>query len=106
MKNALGQVTVIDHPVVQSVLARLRDRSTGSEDFRILMNRISLLMAYEVTRTLRTEQIQLKTPLERTKGVRQPSTTHSHHRQRSRLPAGSRSTAGSEPRPGATTARS
>ena len=69
MKSALRQVTVIDHPVVQSVLARLRDKSTGSEDFRILMNRISLLMAYEVTRTLRTETIRLKTPLERTKGV-------------------------------------
>lgn len=70
MKRTLRQVTVIDHPVVQSVLARLRDESTGSEDFRTLMNRISVLMAYEVTRALGTEKIRLKTPLERTKGVR------------------------------------
>jgi uracil phosphoribosyltransferase len=63
-------LTVIDHPLVQSDLARLRDRSTGSEDFRILMRRISLLMAYEVTRSLKTERIRLKTPLEPTGGIR------------------------------------
>ena len=70
MRRVAHDVTVIDHPLVQSDLARLRDRSTGSEDFRILMRRISLLMAYEVTRSLRTERTRLRTPLEATGGVR------------------------------------
>ncbi len=70
MKRSQDMLTVIDHPLVQSDLARLRDRSTDSETFRILMRRISLLMAYEVTRSLKTERIRVKTPLERTGGVR------------------------------------
>jgi uracil phosphoribosyltransferase len=65
-----NQITIIDHPIVQSDLTRLRDRSTGSEEFRILMQRISLLMAYEVTRSLGTRRVRLKTPLESTRGVR------------------------------------
>jgi uracil phosphoribosyltransferase len=63
-------ITVIDHPVAQAALARLRDRSTPSEQFRMLLRRISFVMACEVSRSLATVRIRLRTPLESTSGVR------------------------------------
>lgn len=63
-------VTVVDHPLVQHKLTLLRDRSTPTAQFRQLAREISLLMAYEVTRPLPLEPVEIDTPLERVQAAR------------------------------------
>lgn len=59
----LRNVTVIDHPLVQHKLTLMRNKETGSKDFRTLLNELSLLMAYEVTRDLPLDEIDIETPV-------------------------------------------
>jgi uracil phosphoribosyltransferase len=59
-------VVVVSHPLVEDVLARLRDRSTPCDEFRRLARRVSLLLAVESTRDLRLAAVPVVTPLERT----------------------------------------
>ena len=61
-------LTVLDHPLVQHKLAKLRDRETTTRDFKALVNEIAMLMAYEATKHLTLETIEVETPLERTLG--------------------------------------
>ncbi|MFQ5702875.1 MAG: uracil phosphoribosyltransferase [Gemmatimonadales bacterium] len=63
-------VTVVDHPLVQHKITKLRDKRTSTRDFRALVNEIATLMAYEATKTLDLEEIEVETPLERTEGKR------------------------------------
>ena len=65
---ALANVLVVDHPLVQHKLTRLRQASTSTAGFRRLAREISLLMAYEATRDLPLEEVEIETPLERTRG--------------------------------------
>ena len=58
-------VSVVDHPLVQHKLTLLRDRRTPTAHFRQLAREISLLMAYEVTRPLPLESVEIETPMER-----------------------------------------
>ena len=60
-------VTVIDHPLVQHKLALLRDKNTGTKDFRTLLAELSTLMAYEVTRDLPLDEVDIETPVAPTK---------------------------------------
>ncbi len=64
MKN----LRVIEHPLIKRDLSLLRDRTTTSEDFRIVLKRLTSLMVYEVTRDLKLRSQELETPLERTQG--------------------------------------
>src|SRR5262245_24766938 len=57
---------VVAHPLVDDVLARLRDRATPSDEFRRLARRVSLLLVAEATRDLAVREDQVDTPLERT----------------------------------------
>lgn len=63
-------VTVVDHPLVQHKLTLLRDLRTPTAQFRQLAREISLLMAYEVTRNLPLEAVEIDTPLERMQAAR------------------------------------
>lgn len=58
-----GRVVVVDHPLVQHKLGFVRDARTGPKDFRELVQEISMLMAYEATRDLPTEEVDVQTPL-------------------------------------------
>jgi uracil phosphoribosyltransferase len=58
-------LTVIKHPLVQHKLAILRDRDTSKKTFRALVDEISMLMGYEVTKDLKLEPVEIDTPLER-----------------------------------------
>jgi uracil phosphoribosyltransferase len=60
----MPSVTVLDHPLLRHKLALLRDRNTTTAMFRQVAREISLLMAYEVTRDLPLEKIEIETPLE------------------------------------------
>jgi len=59
-------VTVVDHPLVQHKLTRLRDKSTSTKTFREIMREISTLLCYEATRTLALENSPVETPFETT----------------------------------------
>jgi len=56
-------VTVLDHPLIQHKLTLLRDKSTGPKEFRELLDEISMLMAYEVTRDLPLKEVEIETPM-------------------------------------------
>ena len=56
-------VFVFDHPLIQHKLALIRDENTGSKEFRELVEEVSLLMAYEVTRHMPLEETQVNTPV-------------------------------------------
>ena len=57
------KVRVMDHPLIQHKLAFIRDVSTTPKEFRELVEEVSMLMAYEVTRDLPLEDIDVQTPL-------------------------------------------
>jgi uracil phosphoribosyltransferase len=59
-------LTVLEHPLIQHKLAILRDKATPVKDFKQLVNEIAMLMTYEVTRDLATEEVGIDTPLEHT----------------------------------------
>jgi uracil phosphoribosyltransferase len=56
-------VTVVDHPLVQHKLTLMRDKRRSTKGFRQLLNEIGMLLAYEVTRDLPLETIEIETPL-------------------------------------------
>lgn len=59
----VSKVHVIDHPLIQHKLTFIRDKTTGSKDFRDLISEVATLMAYEVTRDLPLEESQVETPI-------------------------------------------
>lgn len=63
----MSKVTEINHPLILHKLAILRNENTGSKEFRKLVEEISMLMAYEVTRDLHMEDVEVKTPICTTK---------------------------------------
>ncbi|MBD0739027.1 uracil phosphoribosyltransferase [Streptomyces sp. CBMA29] len=61
---------VVDHPLVAHKLTTLRDERTDSPTFRRLADELVTLLAYEATRDVRTEQVDIRTPVGPTTGVR------------------------------------
>ena len=59
----MSTLHVIDHPLIQHKLTIMRDKNTSTKDFRELLNEISLLMGYEITRDLPLEEVEVETPL-------------------------------------------
>ncbi|MCL2544544.1 MAG: uracil phosphoribosyltransferase [Clostridia bacterium] len=57
----------LDHPLIQHKVSLMRDKETGTKEFRELLEEISMLMAYEVTRDLPMKEIEIETPICRTK---------------------------------------
>ena len=58
-----GKVHVIDHPLVQHKLTLMRSKETSTSKFRSLLREISMLLAYEVWRDLKTTLVQIETPI-------------------------------------------
>jgi uracil phosphoribosyltransferase len=61
-------VTLITHPLVRHNLTRLRDQSTGPQEFRRVLSEVAALMVYEATRSFACSPVKVRTPLERTRG--------------------------------------
>lgn len=59
----MADVTVLDHPLIQHKLTIIRDVSTGTKDFRQIVNEIAQLMAYEITRDMPLEDVNIQTPV-------------------------------------------
>lgn len=63
----MSKVTQIGHPLILHKLALIRDKNTGSKDFRELVEEVAMLMAYEVTRDLQLKEVEIETPICKTK---------------------------------------
>lgn len=59
----MSEVHIVNHPMVQHKLSIMRQKETGSKDFRQLLKEISLLMGYEVTRDLPLAELDIETPI-------------------------------------------
>ncbi len=63
----MSKVVVFDHPLIKHKLTFIRDKNTGSKEFRELITEVSTLMGYEVTRDLTLEEVEIETPLRKMK---------------------------------------
>ncbi len=59
----MSKLVVFDHPLIQHKLTIMRDKRTGPKEFRELLEEIAMLMIYEVTRDLETEEVEVETPI-------------------------------------------
>ena len=59
----MSGIVVFDHPLIKHKITLLRDCSTGTRDFRILIEEIATLMGYEALRDLPLETTEIKTPI-------------------------------------------
>ena len=59
----MSTLHIMDHPLIAHKLTIMRDKDTGSKDFRQLLNEIAMLMGYELTRDLPTEDTVVETPI-------------------------------------------
>jgi len=66
-EEIMGKVHVLDHPLIQHKLTLIRDKETGSKEFRELVEELALLMAYEVTRDLPLKEVEIETPVAKAK---------------------------------------
>jgi len=64
----MSNVHLVDHPLVQHKLTLMRRKDASTNSFRRLLNELSTLMAYEVTRDVPMQEIEIETPLEKTTG--------------------------------------
>jgi len=63
----MSTLHVLDHPLITHKLSIMRNKKTGSKDFRELLEEISMLMGYELTRDLPLEEVSIETPLTKMK---------------------------------------
>ena len=59
----MSVVEIVDHPLIQHKISLLRDRNTGTKEFRDLVSEIAMLLCYEATRDLPTEEVEVETPV-------------------------------------------
>ena len=59
----MAKVIVLDHPLIHHKLAIMRNKNTGTREFRELVNEVAGLMCYEATRDLPTEEVLVETPI-------------------------------------------
>lgn len=63
----MQNVTIMDHPLIKHKISMLRDKNTGTNEFRTLVEEIAMLMGFEALRDLPTEDVEIETPIETTK---------------------------------------
>lgn len=66
----MSTLHIVDHPLIVHKLSIMRNKKTPSKDFRILLDEIAMLMGYELTHDLPLEEIEIETPLVKTKAYR------------------------------------
>ena len=59
----MGKFQVIDHPLIQHKLTIIRDKNSGTKVFREVVDEIAMLMAYEISRDLPVEEVEIETPM-------------------------------------------
>ncbi|RYL94006.1 uracil phosphoribosyltransferase [Sporolactobacillus sp. THM19-2] len=63
----MGKLVVLDHPLIQHKLTMIRNKETGTKAFRELVDEIAMLMAFEITRDLPLEEVEVQTPVAKAK---------------------------------------
>ncbi len=63
----MSRVVVTEHPLIQHKLTLMRDKNTGSKDFRELLTEITMLMGFEITRNIPLEEVEIETPVVKAK---------------------------------------
>ncbi len=58
-------VTILEHPLIKHKISMLRDKNTGTNEFRTIIEEIAMLMGYEALRDLPTEDVEIETPIEK-----------------------------------------
>lgn len=59
----MGKVYVFDHPLIQHKLTYIREKTTGTKEFRELVDEVASLMAFEITRDLPLQEVEIETPV-------------------------------------------
>ena len=62
----MGKVVILNHPLIDHKMAKIRNKDTDTKTFRENVNELSALMAYEITRDLNTKTVEVETPLAKT----------------------------------------
>lgn len=60
----MANYTIMGHPLIQHKISMIRDKNTGTNEFRKLVEEIAMLMGYEALRDLPTEEVEVETPIE------------------------------------------
>ena len=63
----MGKIYVFDHPLIQHKVAKIRDKNTTTRDFRRIVKEIAMLMTFESSRDLPLKEIEIETPICKTK---------------------------------------
>ncbi|MBR6616173.1 MAG: uracil phosphoribosyltransferase [Lachnospiraceae bacterium] len=61
----MENVTICDHPLIKHKLTMIRDKNTGTNEFRAIIEEIAMLIGYEALRDLELDEIEIETPLEK-----------------------------------------
>ncbi len=64
----MSNLHILSHPLIQNKLTRLRDKTTNNHNFRLLLEELTTLMVYEITRDYPLREVEVETPLEQTTG--------------------------------------
>ena len=64
-RRIMSKLHILDHPLITHKLSIMRNKRTGSKDFRELLDEIAMLMGYEITRDLPLENVVIETPIEK-----------------------------------------
>jgi len=64
MYNGNENITICDHPLVKHKITMLRNKNTGTNEFRAIVEEIAMLIGYEALRDLKLEEVEVETPLE------------------------------------------
>jgi uracil phosphoribosyltransferase len=59
----MSVVEIVDHPLIQHKISLMRDKNTGTKEFRDLVSEVAMLLCYEATRDLPTEDVEVETPI-------------------------------------------
>ena len=65
MYNGIENITICDHPLIKHKLTMIRDKNTGTNEFRAIVEEIAMLIGYEALRDLELEDIEVETPIEK-----------------------------------------
>ena len=68
--EGMDKVYIMDHPLIQHKITELRDKNTGTNEFRSCIEEIATLMGYEALRDLPLEDVEIETPIEKCKSPR------------------------------------
>ena len=59
----MSKTVIMDHPLVQHKVSLLRNKNTGTKEFKELVSELAMLLCYEATRDLPTEEVEIETPI-------------------------------------------